>query len=184
MSHWSLRRYRTLIGTIVLVVAGSGCQRSGTCANATDPVLAFVAQISRNRADASPSTYTLFFSSGRVVRFSSREDLREAWLSTSRLTELRNAVATMELGVLAEVNYFPPDAAYIVIAIRRDGRLKRYAWTEREQPLGPPVSASERVFIDAWRKARSALEQAIPGTWTSVNDKGTMERVWTEIRWP
>ncbi len=169
-SHHKRARCKVFVAVVVLLVGGPKCRRSEPTQHTGDAILAFVAHVSSNSPDESPSVYTVFLRSGRVLRLSGDNDLREARLSTSATAQLCDALTNSGLGSLPEANYFPPDGAHIVVGVRQRGLLKRYAWTGDERCFGPSVSPSHRAFIDAWSKARTALEQAVPSRWAPVPD--------------
>jgi hypothetical protein len=131
-------------------------------------------------ADPTPLS-TVYLRSGQVLRFSNPHDVQESRLDDACMARFRDALASAELATLPEVTYVEVDAPYRLIAIWRDNKLRRYAWTER--PWGPGASPEEEQFARAWSSARALFDEFRPSTWTAVPDseqmfKASLNAIW------
>lgn len=182
MTRFAISPMRVTIVVVFAAWTGFGCGRLSSSISRQDSVVAFIAQIPSNSLSAPPSQYTVFMSSGRAIQFDTgTRDLRQVQVDAARMSAFREALQGASLASIPPANYFQPDAAHVVLGVTDNSTLRRYAWDERDVAYGS--SASYRAFVDAWKKARAAIENAMPAVWDAAPDADqTIEKLLTKLQ--
>lgn len=157
-----------------------GCRQTDVSGPTGDDVLAFVADMPSNAPDGTQPQYTVFMGSGCVYQFAGSQGLLKSELSRADTTRLRDALLGSGIASQPPCHYFPPDAQHILLGIRLNSELKRYAWDERD--FGPNAPDIYREFMVAWTKTRAELERAMPTEWVpATNTDWTIDQLLAEI---
>lgn len=164
---------RSLAVVVGLAATGlccvGGCDKSRPTARARlssadfGQIIAYVLHDRGYNPDAPPGRLICYLDSGRVLVCSigADVDVSEFSMPKAEFDVMRQSLQGAALAKMEEVAYWGPDMAHTEIGIRRNGRLRTYAWTEDVSGLSATPddpNKSEKRFIRAWNEALEILQ--------------------------
>lgn len=174
------RRLKVFVLIALLPAFVPGCDSKGAMGPANDPVLAFIADIPGFRLDGSLPQFRVVLESGRLFEIVG-ENLRESAIGPAELAALRNGLR--DLSAYSRTTWNAPDDDHVKIGIRRSNSMVHYAWDGDLGDSCHAASVEQRQFINAWTKARDAIERSMSGTWIPVeNGAPTIEQLHAQMR--